>query len=172
MVEIECQGRLGAAKIARFVEAGLSEKMRLAGGVLYFDGDQAQADQILTGVLETEVDDPATSQLKHYLADKRWQVQNAGCLWQGQKCPTDRDARASVGEAIQSIDNGILSDPTGWKLPDGFTSLTRVQLIDLAKAMAAHVQGCFATEAALLARIDAGQVTREADIDAASWPGQ
>jgi hypothetical protein len=40
----------------------------------------------------------------------------------------------------------------------------------IATAVGAHVQACFATEAAVDAEITAGTITTTAQIDAADWP--
>lgn len=46
-----------------------------------------------------------------------------------------------------------------WKLPSGeFTTLEAPAIIEVAKAVRAHVQACFDHEARLLAQVHAGQV--------------
>jgi hypothetical protein len=108
--------------------------------------------------------------LREHSGRKRDEAASAGCVWQGQTVPTDEASRAAVAQAIQSIDLGIAAAPINWRLPSGFVPLSRADLVSLAAAMAANVQACFELQAQLLDQIALGQITAEAQIDAAGWP--
>lgn len=57
-----------------------------------------------------------------------------------------------------------------FKASGGFATLSSAQVIAIATAVGAHVQACFAAEAAINAAITAGTITDFAEIDAADWP--
>lgn len=122
-------------------------------------------DDVSAQILAYDKND-AKPRLRAYAAAKRWDVQTSGVAWSGQTVPTTDDARSTVAQAIQSIDIGILAAPVGWKLPNGFSLLTRAQIVEMAQAMTAHVQAAFTAEASAVAAIMAGSITTQEQIDA------
>ncbi len=73
----------------------------------------------------------------------------------------DRDSQAKINAAYVLARDGYWAG--GWKFEDGvYRELTIDQVIEMALVVAAHVQACYATEAAKLA-------DPSADIDT-GWP--
>lgn len=69
---------------------------------------------------------------------------------------------------VVAIEKGERVDGDPWKFADGeFRALTNVQMDDLAAAVRLHVRNSYGIEARVLAAIDAGSITTEAQIEAA-----
>lgn len=127
--------------------------------------EQAQIGHIYNGV-QFKPPQVSESDLRAHVAMRRWRRQTAGCLWRGQVVSTDDATRAAVSQAVQSIDLGLMAPPVPWKLPSGFVALSRADFIELASAMAAHVQAQFDIEAAALVQIAAGDLSSRERVDA------
>ena len=96
------------------------------------------------------------------LSARRYDAEIGGCLWNSWPVQTDRDSQAKVNAAYTLARDGYWSG--GWKFADGvYRPLIAEQVVAMALTVSAHVQGCFAHEAALLA-------DPEADINV-GWPG-
>lgn len=108
--------------------------------------------------------------LAQYAADKRWRVETGGCPWSGHVIATDRDSQSKLMAEFVAIGGGLRSDPSPWKMTAGFVSLTNAQMATAIAAARTHVATAFATEAAVLAQVNAGTITTTAQIDAAAWP--
>ncbi len=94
---------------------------------------------------------------KQRLAEKRYFVETAGCLFNGWPVATDRDAQSKISAAYSLARDGHWAG--GWKFADGFYRvLTAEQVVAMALTVSAHVGGCFAREAELAAGIDAGDL--------------
>ena len=97
------------------------------------------------------------------IADRRYQAEVGGTVWNGWPISTDRDSQAKLNAAYVMARDGHWPTGAGWKFGDGaYRSLTVGQVQEMALTVSAHVQACFSHEAALLA--DSG-----ADIEA-GWP--
>ncbi|WP_316196565.1 DUF4376 domain-containing protein [Bradyrhizobium sp. SZCCHNS3053] len=72
---------------------------------------------------------------------------------------SDRDTRALIAQAIQSIDLGIVEQPINWKGASGFVALDRAALLAISKETAAFVQSLFDKEAVIDDQIENGTIT-------------
>ena len=96
------------------------------------------------------------AQLISDLAALRYEVETGGItLPTGITVRTDRGTRASITEAVNALEAGLLADPIPWKLETGWVDLTRADLSAIAAAVAAHVQAGFAAERAVQGQIEA-----------------
>lgn len=109
--------------------------------------------------------------LAGYAAQKRYAIETGGITFAGGRVATDRESQAMINGAF----NLAKDDPATtikFKSGAGFATLTAEQVIALGRAVAAHVQACFAAEAAVLEAISAtpAVVSSAAEIDAYAWP--
>jgi hypothetical protein len=127
----------------------------------------------MSGPMAAAVTAQRQAALVAYAADKRWRVQNAGTALPPPftgTVQTDDGTRATIAQTLQSIDLGIVNEPVVWKLPSGFVSLSRSDLVAVARLIGQHVQACFDMEADVGASIQSGAITTTAAIEAAGWP--
>lgn len=107
-------------------------------------------------------------QLKAYLANLRWEFEVAGALWNGFPVASDRDSQSKLMAESLRIMLGQRSEPASWKFLDGvFREVSNTDFPALAAAVAEHVAEAFATEEAVLARIESGELTTEDEINTA-----
>ena len=79
---------------------------------------------------------------------------------------TDRESQAMItGAALKAMQDDTYS--CRWKTETGFVELTAAQILAIADAVRAHVQGCFDREAELLALVDAATTPEE--VEAILW---
>ena len=108
---------------------------------------------------------PTTEQLKERkraeIAAARYEAEVAGIEVNGVSIATDRDSQSLLtGAAVSAMLDENYS--VEWKQPDGtFISLNAVQIIELGKAVRAHVEMCFNREKALYTAINAAQTAEE-----------
>lgn len=115
----------------------------------------------------TEVAAPTAAQLKSYTAMRRYRVESGGMTSATfGSIYTSRDARAEIARDIQNIDLGVVAEPVNFKLPSGWTPLTKAQFVAMMAEITAFVQNEFNKEQSIDAQIDAGQITQTAQIDA------
>jgi hypothetical protein len=118
--------------------------------------------------------DALKASLKGYAASKRAGVMNAGCTVTVSGSPLKVWADTQTQTALTALSVQASSNPaltTVWKCRDGFfVTLTAAGIASLASGVMAFVQSAFATEADVVADIDASSITTTAEIDAASWP--
>lgn len=127
----------------------------------------------MSGPMAAAVTAQRQAALVSYAADKRWRVQVGGTALPPPftgTVQTDDATRATIAQTLQSIDLGIVSEPVVWKLPSGFVSLSRSDLVAIARLIGQHVQACFDMEADVVASIRLGAITTNAAIEAAGWP--
>lgn len=105
--------------------------------------------------------------LAAYTAARRWQKEVGGISVAGVAVATDdRSKMMIMGARLKAAADPGFS--TGWKIAGGgFVRLGAAELIAISDAVLAHVDACFAIEAALLSAIAAGTITTTAGIDAA-----
>lgn len=109
-----------------------------------------------------EIDLPA------YAAAKRWEREVSGTVWNGWPVLSDRESQSKIIAEAVAIEKGERVDGDPWKFADGeFRPLTNAQMDDLAAAVRMHVRNSYGIEAQVLASIEAGAITTEAQIDAA-----
>jgi len=107
------------------------------------------------------------------LARRRWQAEEGGTTLGGQPLATDRTTQTKLTAAyIKASANAGYTIPAWKSGPGVFSSLNAAAIIAAADAIEAHVQACFANEAALSGEIEAATTIAElsaVDIEA-SWP--
>lgn len=136
------------------------------------DVDQANYAAVNAAVSALPADFEAQQQkaaLKAYAAAKRWAVETAGITVDGATIATDRDSQNMISGAYAYVTASKATE-VEFKAVSGWITLTADQITAIALAVGAHVQGCFATEKAVDAEIDAGTITDAAGVDGASWP--
>lgn len=109
--------------------------------------------------------------LKEKLAAKRWQVETGGIEVDGNKVNTDLDSQNRVNVLLNGMEI-TNTDYTMFKFPDGWMELSLEQVRNIAAAITAHVEACFAKEKVLSDLIDATEtVTDLIALDLNSdWP--
>lgn len=160
---------------AKFTESGTIEAV--IDGVKYFIPDDManRHRQMLAeweadgGVIHPYAPPPPTKQeLSGYAAQKRYEKEIGGTIWNGWPVHTDRESQSKIIAERLAIEAGERTDPDGWKFADGvFRMVSNADFMDLASDVRQHVRDCFALEAAILAQIDAGTITEYGQIDAA-----
>ena len=90
------------------------------------------------------------------LAASRWHAETSGV----NGIRTDRESQSMItGAALKAMQDSEYT--CKWKTEGGFVELTAVQILAIADAVRAHVQGCFDREAELLALVDAATTPEE-----------
>ncbi len=109
----------------------------------------------------------ALDALRDYAANKRWQKETGGIEINGLTVATDDRSKTMISGARVAAQN----DPnftTQWKGADGsFVTIDAAAVIGISDVMLAHVSNCFATEAQVLADIEAGTISTTEQIDTA-----
>lgn len=109
-----------------------------------------------------------TAALSAYATSKRFEKEVGGMVSQTfGPLYTDRDTRGLMGQAIQSIDLGLIQPPINWKAASGFIELDRATLVAISSEVATFVQSTFDKESEVDGMIAAGTITVRAQIDAA-----
>lgn len=100
--------------------------------------DAAAAAQIVVG-LNQQV-------MLSELADYRFSFEVAGLtLDDGMKILTDRESQSQLFGSYTTLKNGLIPD-TDWKAANGWQVGSLTEIEPIARAMAAHVRGCFRGE--------------------------
>lgn len=80
------------------------------------------------------------------LAAYRFEFETGGLdLPGGLHILTDRESQAQLSSAFVTLQSGLVPD-TDWKAANGWEVVTLEQITPIAKAVAAHVRGCFRGE--------------------------
>lgn len=104
------------------------------------------------------------TELPAYAAMRRWQKEVGGIVVNGVPVATDdRSKMMLMGARLAAQADANFT--TRWKTPAGFVTLDAATFIALSDAVLAHVDACFATEAAVLDDIAAGVITTAEQID-------
>ena len=99
---------------------------------------------------------------KAELAEARWQAEVSGV----NGIRTDRESQALItGAALKAMQDSEYT--CRWKTETGFVELTAAQILAIADAVRAHVQGCFDRESELLTLVDAATTPEE--LEEISW---
>ena len=89
------------------------------------------------------------------LADHRYAIEIGGIeLPNGLRMLTDRDNRNTFKESYQDMRDGLIPD-TDWKAVNSWKTVELVEMESMAKALAAHVRGCYRGEFAVATAINA-----------------
>lgn len=114
---------------------------------------------------------PTKPELTAYLADLRWQKEEAGTVWNGWPVATDRVSQQKVLAEFVAVSGGLRTNGNEWKFADGiFRAVSNVDFPALVLTVRAHVESAFAVEAIGIEGIVAGTITTAAEIDALNWP--
>lgn len=166
-------GRVYSSAAQSLVEEDISHLM---DGVTRWpsDDDGNQTDAALEDVLHVhgltlQPIDPEVD-LANYAADRRWRAEVGGIEVDGLAVHTDdRSKMMIMGARLKAA-----SDPgftTEWKTAAGeFITINADTILLVSDAILDHVAACFAAEADVIAKIEAGDITDIAGIDAADWP--
>lgn len=127
-------------------------------------GSAAEAEAIAVGLSKPAMLDA--------LAAYRFEFETGGLdLAGGLHILTDRESQAQLSSAFVTLQSGLVPD-TDWKAANGWEVVTLEQITPIAKAVAAHVRGCFRGErtvqnaimaASTLAAIDAVDIRGQFD---------
>lgn len=99
---------------------------------------------------------------KASIAQARYEAEIAGV----NNIRTDRESQSLItGAALKAMQDSTYV--CRWKSESGFIELNATQIIAVADAVRAHVQGCFDHEADLIPLIEAA--TTQAELDAINW---
>lgn len=109
---------------------------------------------------------PTPVLLAGYAAFKRWLTSISGVAVSGVQIATDDASRGMIAEVKQNFDNGAITGTVSFKALSGWVTLTGPQITSVNQAVVAHIQACFAAEAAADAAITAGTCTTFAQVDA------
>lgn len=143
-------------------------KSQVTGPTLTVNGDGSQVNIIWS--IATADAPWAQMRLRDYAAQIRYQKEIGGLtLPDGTRVATDRDSQSKISQALTLLEKGWVPS-ISWKTASGWVPLDVAAMTLVAQAVAAHVQGCFAAEQALVAAIDAGTVTTSAEVLAWEWP--
>lgn len=107
---------------------------------------------------------PTAKELQDYLAKVRYGKEISGITFQGTKYPTKREFRTALSEIMSSglPNTGKVCIKAAGEF-HAFPSL--VQVAELQRAIADHVQLCFAKEMEVLDKIKQGLVTKYTEIN-------
>lgn len=115
------------------------------------------------------VAEPAqVEQLVAYAADRRWQTEQAGTIWNDWPIHTDDRSQGKYLSELQAIGLNVRVDGDAWKFADGvFRPVSNADFPQLAIAAREHVRQAFGIEGRVMAEIEAGTITSFDEIDAA-----
>lgn len=102
--------------------------------------------------------------LKTQVAAERWQLEQAGVEWNGHKVQTDRESRANYVGLVQAVGLNLRVENGIYKFIDGPAPLANADVVPLALAVAAYVQGLFNREAEIATQIDALENVAAAEV--------
>lgn len=114
---------------------------------------------------------PTKSDLENYLAQKRWEIETGGTVFNGMTIPTDDRAKILLEGAAEDLTD---TETTSFKVNGQWATLSGLTMRAVRNAMRAHIKACFAKEAEISSLINSDdpniQITTKAQIDAANWP--
>ena len=134
------------------------EKYYHLGSTVEFDGTTVTKTYVVLPIdLET-----FKERKQQELAEARWQAEVSGV----DGIRTDRESQSMItGAALKAMQDETYS--CRWKTEAGFVELTAPQILAIADAVRAHVQGCFDREAELLELVEAATTPQE--LEAIVW---
>jgi len=101
----------------------------------------------------------SAEELHAFLADLRYFAETSGIVWESEPIKTTREEQklfAEVRLRAEQFPNELFTYKAG---SGSFKKQTMKKFLPLAEAVYAHVQKCFAAEAEVSSKIDAGEVT-------------
>jgi hypothetical protein len=124
---------------------------------------------VVTQILDVTMPaSPTKEQLMAHLASVRYDREVGGMVSPNfGALDTDRDTRAIIAQAIQSIDLGIAQEPIRFKANGGWLSLTRPLFVAISQEIVAYVQNLFDLEEEVQGKINSGEITTKGQIEEA-----
>lgn len=102
---------------------------------------------------------------KSYLAQKRWEKETGGYVWNGWPVHTDRETQGKLSALFLMASSDLWTEGR-WKFKDDVSRiLTKAQAIEMCLAIGSFVQGCYEQEGVILDVIEAA----ETDDEAINW---
>lgn len=132
-------------------------------------GDWPEVPSQIATLLASWSPAPIPVDLASYTSAKRYAVEIGGIVVDGARILTDRGSQAMIAGAYVYVQHNP-TETIAFKSAEGFVTLSAANVVMIANAVGAHVQACFAAEAAVLAAIAAETITDTAAIDAYAWP--
>ena len=127
---------------------------------------------VMTWLAETGPAEWNKLRLKQYASQVRWDKTQAGLtLSNGIKLSTTDASQGRITAALLILERGWVK-AIRWKADSGWIDVDLATMTQIAQAVAAYVQACFATEAAIGDAINAGDISSGTAIDAFGWPAQ
>jgi hypothetical protein len=111
--------------------------------------------------------EPTIELLKACAAHKRWLTENGGFTLSGITIRTDESAQRKISELRRRVDAGEIATPFEFKAANGWFALDAATITAVDRAIAAHVQACYATNKQVDDAIAAETITHYDEIDAA-----
>jgi hypothetical protein len=120
-----------------------------------------------TTFAQPTVDTYTPEQLREYAKEQRWLNETGGITVGSTQVETDDRSKGLVSQQRLAAMNDSAGFSTDWQTVDNATHpLTAAQMIELADAVAAHVNDCFVQYADAIATIEGGTLTKLAQVDA------
>lgn len=125
-------------------------------------------------VAEDEWSPPASDpepaiDLYAYAANKRWRIETGGITVAGMAVATDRESQGLINGAY-TYARDTPGVQISFKSPSGFVTMESETAIMVGRAVAEHVQACFAAESAVSTAIATGSFTTVEHIESWPWP--
>lgn len=133
-----------------------------------YDGTHLRAPEAIINKLSSlDMNAVKKSDLAAYAAARRYTIETGGIMVGSMEVSTDRQTQQMINGAFNMAQQNA-EFTTMWKGSSGsFVELNAETIIAIAQAIGAHVAACFASEAAAVAKINAGVYTTRDHIDAA-----
>lgn len=167
---------MGPLKRLPFAYGPYTIRSVIETGPLPGEGEtQSNAPAVINGdfvVIERTISPPSAEwqlqRLLEYIPSRRFDAETGGLVWNGWRVDTDRASQSKIGNAYALARDGYWPEGSGWKFKDGvYRVLSAAQAIELALAVAGHVQTCFATESTLSTQAVEGTITTIEQVNAA-----
>ena len=99
------------------------------------------------------------------LANARWQKETGGITYAidgtDYTIYTDRESQSKMTAAFLTAAQGIRTDPSNWKTPEGIVPISNTEIQNVALAVMAHVQGCYDAEKLKVDEVNACETVSE-----------
>lgn len=114
--------------------------------------------------LPYKIPTPTIPLLHGYAAYKRWLVTAKGVAVNGVSLATDDNSQTKISQIKQAFDIGTVTSIT-FKTSNGFMTVDAAQVTIFYNAVVAHVQSCFAAEAAAVQAINNNTASNYTQVD-------
>lgn len=111
-------------------------------------------------------------ELLAYVNERRKAVAYGGCeVMPGVVVDSSADGQAMLTGVVQSFERGFITEPISFRAVNGWIDLTYQMALGAAAAVAQHIQKAFASQKAVEARIESGELITIPAVDAAFVAG-